>query len=121
MRDRNGLHVRATAAGVYDMEFFPLGIHSTVEEKGLSAADVVDRILSGPTTVDIRSFDERGRPLNFHEDVRVEMRRRGRDFIPSQPCKRCGDTRVADGRPCPECAVPWAGESRETEGVHSVV
>src|SRR5712692_11708895 len=105
MRERNFLHIRATVEGPFDIEIFPLGTYSTIEEKGLSAEQVVDRLLTGPETVEILSFDNKGRPVNYHEAIHVEMRKRGKSFVPSQPCKQCGGSRVVNGAPCPGCSV----------------
>jgi len=107
MRRRNTVHIQAKAGGLFDIEIFPLDTYSTIKEKGLSAAQVVDRLLAGPETVEILSFDETERPVNYHEAVQAEMRSRGKSFVSSQPCGRCGDSRLVNGGPCPACSVPW--------------
>jgi hypothetical protein len=108
MWKKNALHIRAAGAGLFDIEIFPLGGDSTVRNTALSVEEVVDHLVTGPKTIEILSFDEKGQPVEFHGSVQAAMQRRGRTLVPSQPCADCGDTRVVGGGPCPACAVPWA-------------
>jgi hypothetical protein len=107
MRDRNVMHVRERADGLYDIEIFPLGTYTTTKEGELTAEKVAERILSGPKTTTILSMDAAGDPVDYHDPIRAELRKQGKDFISEAPCATCGETGNVGGADCPDCRVPW--------------
>jgi hypothetical protein len=105
--ERNTIHISATATGLFDIEIFPIGSRETIEEKQLTAAEVMERLLAAPDTIDILSVDERGDDVGYHDAIQAEMVKHKRTFVRGQPCNVCGDSGAVGGAACPSCSVPW--------------
>lgn len=105
MSQRNKASIWATdVEGRFNLFVLPSGDFERIDKLGLTAAEVVDYLLSGPL-IDFREFDIHGNEIN-HEAIHAEARRRGKPVMNRRPCDACGKITSADPS-CPECGVPW--------------
>jgi len=102
---RNSASIRATnVEGRFDLTILPSGDGKRIDKPGLTAAEVVRYLSSGPL-IDFREFDIDGIEVD-HAEIHAEIQRLGKSIGNQRPCETCGNITRADPS-CPECGVPW--------------
>ena len=102
---RYTLHVIEEPGGTFQLGTWkPDTIGLTSEETGLTAEQVVERILAPPRHKRILMLDSKRNSAPTPESLLLLLRDRdGLGLLHEAPCPDCGDKGVLGGVPCPTC------------------